>query len=336
MSTHAIEIVEIKEVLPHPDPEVTKMELTHVWGWQCCIGKGQFKVGDKAIYVPPDYNVPTANPLFAFLYKEGKSQQRITVRRFRGTLSQGLIVNVPPELADLPVGSNVMDALGIERYEPPMPKSTYGNYVSAPSGLYLPKFDVESYQRYAHLFTVGEPVVLTEKLHGANGRFTYAKNPGTGEFEQYCGSRTNWMGEDEKNIWWLALRQNPAIGEWCRANPERVMYGEVFGQVQSLKYGAKRNDIFFATFAMLDQQRWLDYDEYVASAKAHGVMTVPEVYRGPLDVAKMYEIAEGESVWPNANHLREGVVMVPEKERFNEEIGRVCLKVVSNRYLAGH
>lgn len=36
---------------------------------------------------------------------------------------------------------------------------------------------------------------------------------------------------------------------------------------------------------------------------------------------------------PNADRMAEGVVIVPEKERWHPEIGRVCLKAVSNRYL---
>ena len=334
MSTHAIEIIEIGDVLPHPNVEATKMEVTNVWGWQCCVSKGQFKKGDKAVYCPPDYVVPTARPEFAFLHKEGKSQERITVRRFKGAMSQGLLIPVPAEFADAPVGTDVMEAMGIERYEPPLPKSTYGNYVSAPSGLYAPKFDVESFQRYNTVFVQGEEVIATEKLHGCNARYTYAQDSKTGEFTQFCGSRTNWMGEDEKNVWWMAYRQHPSIGEWCRANPEKIIFGENFGAVQNLRYGAKVNDIFFAAFAILDKQTWLDYDTCQELIKPFpDLKWCPLLYRGPFDLSVIAPLAEKDSIWPNANHMAEGLVIVPVHERHNEEIGRVCLKIVSNRYL---
>lgn len=333
MSTHVIEVVEIGDVIPHPDPEVTKMEITHVLGWQCCVGKDQFKKGDKAVYIEPDYLVPTDRPEFAFLRKEGRSQERIRVRRLRGQLSQGLMISLPPEFKDATVGTNLITELGIERYEPPAPKSTYGNYVSAPSGLYLPKFDVECYQRYNTVFVPGEPVVITEKIHGANARFVYATDPNTGEQVQFCGSRTNWMAEDDKNIWWMAYRQNPAIGEWCKQHPELVLYGEVFGQVQDLKYGAKKNDIFFIAFAMLNKHAWVNYSEFSDLLKDSGVATAPLIYRGSFDEKMAYELAEGDSKWPNANHLAEGVVVIPEIERVDSTIGRVMLKIVSNRYL---
>ena len=325
MSTHAIEVVEVGELRSHPNAD--KLSLIDIWGWQCCVGKEQFRAGQKAAYIPPDYLVPTDRAEFAFLHKEGRVKQRITVRRFRGQLSQGLLIPLPESLSDRAVGENVMEALGIERYEPEQDIRTGGNFVSAPSGLYCPKFDVESLQRYVSLFTDGEPVVVTEKLHGANARFVYSGG------QQYCGSRTNWMADDDKNVWWKAFRNHQSIGEWCQSNPDLILYGEVFGQVQSLKYGAGKNDIFFAAFAVLDHQRWMDYEEMLVSLSSRQVPMAPLVYRGPFDLAAIKEMAEQDSRWQGANHLSEGVVVVPEKERWDESIGRVCLKVVSNRYL---
>lgn len=333
MSTHAIEIVEIGEVRPHPNAD--KMNVTEVWGWQCCIGKDQFKSGDRAVYIPPDFLVPLSRPEFSFLRKEGtnKDQERIRVRRLRGQLSQGLLIPAPHEFAEEPIGTDVAEHMGIVRYEPPMPIATSGLFVSGPSGLYAPKFDVENYQRYGRaMFLMNEPVIVTEKIHGANARYTWSKNA-DGEWAQFCGSRTNWMAEDEKNAWHKAFRGCPSIGAWCRANPERILFGEVFGQVQGLKYGAGRNDVFFAAFAVLDKQRWMDWEEMEASLSVFGVPIVPVVYRGPFNEGAIAAMAEGDSSWPGANHMREGVVVVPKHERTSEEIGRVVLKMVSNRYL---
>lgn len=342
MSTHEIAIVEVGEIKSHPDPTVERLELTEVWGWQVCIQKGQFKPGDKMIYIPPDYLVPLDHPSFAFLKRDGddKTQERIRVRRFKGALSQGLPISVPPELADLPVGSNVIEQLRIERYEPPLPKQTGGDFVGGPSGLYAPKFDVESYQRYRECFTNGEEIIATEKLHGANARFVWAQDK-DGEWKQFCGSRTNWMAESDKIIWWMALNQCPDIGRWCQDHPNIILYGEVFGQVQSLKYGAGKNDIFFAAFGILDKNNWLDFDVARPMLDGYDVQWAPVVYRGPFDEAKLLEIAEGDSRWAceyngkyvKADHMREGIVVVPLHERTDPNLGRVCLKMVSNRYL---
>lgn len=335
MSTHTIEIVQVGPIEKHPNPEVTRMEFTRIWGWQCVVGKDQFHEGDHAVYIPPDYLVPLDRPEFAFLKKpdDTKQKERIRVRRFKGTLSQGLLIPVPAALDYLPVGVDVLEALGVERYEPPLPMSTSGMFVSGPSNLYTPKFDVENYQRYKHLLTEGEPVIFTEKLHGASAKYCFAQNKDS-VMEQFCGSRTNWMAKDDKNIWWQAFDQCPAIGEWCRSNPGKLLYGEVFGRVQSLKYGAGKNDCFFAVFAILDHDRWLDWQKLLQSVSAApGLVTVPLLYSGPFNEKHAMIWAEEDSTWPGANHMREGVVIVPAQERVSDEIGRVCLKVVSNRYL---
>jgi len=59
----------------------------------------------------------------------------------------------------------------------------------------------------------------------------------------------------------------------------------------------------------------------------------PIIKRGKFDVAEALSFAEQDSVWEGANHKREGVVILPELEREDPEIGRVILKMVSNRYL---
>lgn len=334
MSTHAIEIIEIGKIEPHPDPEVNRLELTHIWGWQCCIGKGQFKEGDKAIYVPPDYLCKLDRPEFAFLRNkdnEGKATERIKVRRLRGALSQGLVISVPEELKDLPVGSNVIEQLEIERYEPPLPKSTGGMFIGAPSGLYCPKFDLECLQRYMNLLIQGETVILTEKLNGSNSRYVYAQNK-EGKWKQFCGSHTNWMAEDEKNIWWIALRQTPDLGRWCQDHPNLILFGEVFGHVKRFWYKSQRH-IAFAAFAILDQNRWIDYHECQKLIEGYEIKWAPFVWQGPFDFEKIREMSEGPSLWLGADNIREGVVVVPEHERTSCEIGRIALKSVSDVYL---
>lgn len=45
----------------------------------------------------------------------------------------------------------------------------------------------------------------------------------------------------------------------------------------------------------------------------------------------MEELAEGDSLI--GKHMREGIVIKPAVERLDLELGRVSLKLVSNRYL---
>lgn len=337
MSTHEIPIIEIGEILPHPNPEAERLSVVHVMGWQCCVGKNEFKVGDKAVYVEPDYEVPLDRPYFTHLKNpknENKQFERIRVRKLKGALSQGLVIPLPEEFKDLPVGTNLIEQLGIRRYEVPVPMSTYANFIGAPSNIYSPVFDVENYQKYRRLFIDGEEVISTEKLNGSNARFCFAKDS-DGNWQQFVGTHYNWVKEDEKNIWWKAFNQCPAIGQWCQANPEVMLYGEVFGHVGGgWDYSSKPNDVLFAGFAILNKQAWLDYDVCQESIKPFsGLNWVPLTYRGPFNEEFLLEEAEKNSLWKGyEKHIREGIVVQPVRERLDNKIGRVFLKIVSNNY----
>ena len=171
-------------------------------------------------------------------------------------------------------------------------------------------------------------------VHNSNARFVWAKNPDTGEYEQYCGSRTNWLKDETNDIWWKIFHATPSIGLWCKAHPDVILYGEVFGQVQKgYNYGVA-GGLAFAAFAMLDKGIWISYDEMIKSLNEFDVPVVPFVYRGPFNRQLFYKMAEENSRWPTAKEqISEGLVIVPVKERINPKLGRVCLKIVSNRYL---
>lgn len=116
-------VIQIESIVEHTNAE--KLELVLVDGWQVCVGLKEFKVGEKALYVEIDSLVPVDLPCFGFLGERstdlrsvnGKPYSRIKTCRFRGELSQGLIVPLPAEYATAQVGENLTDKLGILKYE---------------------------------------------------------------------------------------------------------------------------------------------------------------------------------------------------------------------------
>lgn len=323
MSTHVVEVISVADILPHPNAD--KLELIPVNGWQVVVRKGEYKVGQLAVYIQPDYVVPTDREEFAFLAKPNKTTHRLKAIRLRGELSFGLLIPVPEFLQPTKVGNDVMDALGIVRYEPPEEKSSGLGSLDAlpaeecPHDSFAPKFDLESYQNYPDVLEIGEEVVVTEKIHGSNARYLY--DNGT----MYLGSRRRWLKPDTINIWSRALDAVPEIIEWCRAHPGVVLYGEVFGAVQSLRYGLG-DKVDFRAFAACDHGKW--------HTNLSGVPSVPVVYAGPFHPEKIFPLAETDSIVGSApaGHMKEGLVIVPSKERFDRRVGRVALKYISNRY----
>lgn len=324
MSTHSCPVIEVK-MEKHPDADA--LSIVKIDGYEVIVRTEEWNDGDIAVYIPPDCVVPNSE-LFGFL----KGHTRIKVRKFRGRYSQGLLILPPSEFDfDLNVGDNAMEFLGIVRYEPPEPITLHDENVSAPPGVIV-KYDVENGYKYQNVFQEGEPVVVTEKIHGANARFTCIDGV------MYCGSRTRWKKESETNLWWKGLRQNLWIEDWCRTHQGFCLYGEVFGQVQNLKYGANNNQIFFRAFDIwhIKEARWIDFvdvfTKYCSLINSH--VWVPIVHHGRFDLEHIKSLAEQDSVIPGAKHCCEGVVVRPIQERHDPKLGRVQLKFVSNRYLS--
>lgn len=327
MSQHSVEVVQIPALRPHPNAD--SLALVDIYGFQVVINKNDFHEGDLAVYVEPDYVVDTTMPQFAFL----GTHRRIGVRRFRNEWSHGLLVKAPEGAK---VGDDVMNLWGIGRFEPLMDGAqTGGEPVGGPPGLVVPVYDVENLRRWMNVFQPNEPVFITEKVHGCNGRFVYKD----GQF--YCGSRREWKAHDPNNLWWKVFYSNAALREWCFDNPGKVMYGEVYGfNVQDLTYNVEPGEVKFVVFDILSEGRWLDRNDFLHSAAY--LYTAPCLEVGPMpDMARLQELAEqdsevaswhGEEIHPLAQ-LSEGIVIRPVVERTDPRLGRVILKLVSNRYL---
>lgn len=325
MSTHSVNIIEIEEVRPHANAE--RLEIVPIGGWQAVVRKGEFKPGDEAIYIQPDYVVPTTRPEFAFLAKEGRDTHRLKAVRLRGALSFGLLIPVPEQLRGYGRGTNVMEELGIERYAPPVKQFKGGSdghelpEADWPQ-VYAPKFDVESIQNFMDVLAPNEAVIVTEKVHGSNARILWHRD------KLFVGSRTRWLKPEAPHIWARAL--TPEIRAWCEANPDTTLFGEIYGPVQSLKYGLEEPK--FVAFAALKADQWMNLLELFASLDLAGVPHAPVLHHGSFHFETIAPLAERDSRLGPAGHLMEGVVISPVQERLHPEIGRVALKHISARY----
>lgn len=321
MSTHAVNVVRVGEVLPHPNAD--RLEMVPVGGYTCLVQAGQFKPGDLAVFIEPDYVVPDS-PEFSFV-----KRRRIGAVRLRGMWSEGLLIPAPSGAAP---GDNVMDQLGITRYEP-TPNSrvqTGGNPEHLmPQTDYIkrvPKYDLENLKKYTSVFTPGEMVSVTEKLHGTNARYVFHDG------SMYVGSRSMWWRPEADNVYWKALAQNPWVEKFCMTHPDVVLWGEVYGDVQDMKYGAAQGEYRFAVFDMWKDGKFLrPSDLDFAAAVTHGMRLVPPVALMEFDMDKLLTLAEEDSCYGG---VREGLVIKPLVERTDPTIGRVAAKLVSRRYLS--
>lgn len=331
MSKHTAEVVSVT-LEKHPNAD--SLSVIRVFGFTVCGRTDDWKDRDRGIYITPDTIVDVTRPEFYFLAKEAKNNKyRVRAKKLRGIPSFGLLIPAP-ENAD--IGQDFFEQLNLEHYEPPIPTSTGGDDCEAPRikipckdnlefSVQLSKYDIENFRRYNKEFVDGETVWVSEKIHGANARYMYAD-------QMYCGSRANWKKDSEKSCWWQAFRNTPQVEKFCRDNQNLVLYGEVYGQVQDLKYG--KNGCHFIAFDAfnLETQKFVDVEPFLYLMNKYEIPTVPTIFMGEYNFDKILEFAEGNSLISGANHVREGCVVKPLIERRSDSLGRIILKAVGLGY----
>lgn len=355
VSTHKVEIVPVV-LEKHPDAD--SLSLVHIYNWQVVTKTADWETIPKVgAYIQPDSIVDVTRPEFSWLkrHPDDVKPHKVRVIRLRKALSQGLLIPAPEGFN---IGDDAAEYLGVRHYEPPTQEeldSQGGDSASAEAytgpQVHVPTYDIESMYRYAAAFKSGEQVYVTEKLHGQNTKYMF-----DGE-RMWAGTRKEWKKPGAGSTWEV-LNYNQWILDFCRAYPMRVLYGELFGWVQTLHYGAMPGEFWFRAFDVFDQA------SYWSPTLFRHVFTpeqrVPDLGDVPFDFEMLQGLAEGDTTLPvppshanfaihlpplaNTNkrgkdgktpipNMREGIVVKPMEERYEHSLGRVVLKLVSNTYL---
>lgn len=333
----------------HEHPNADALELAQVGLYRAVVTKGAYRTGDAAVYIPEQSVLPTGliEELGLTGRLAGSNSDRVKAVRLRGELSQGIVCR-PKALADVDLaraaldGTDFAELLGITKWVPPIPPTMDGEVESAPE--LLPWVDIENIQRFPDIFTPGEAVVLTEKLHGSACLLTYlAEEDRVHVSSKGFGAKSLALKEDPRNLYWRAMHGH-GVAEVAarlagRLGARRVgIFGEVYGAgVQDLTYGAdgRRESLGYAVFdvsAEVDGTvRWLDAAELLGGE----LPLVPRLFEGAYDIDRVLEVASGrETVSGRGLHLREGVVIRPAVERYSPVTGgRAIAKAVSAAYL---
>ena len=317
------------------------IEAAVVGGWTCVVKKGEYGVGDRAVYCEIDSWIPT--DIAPFLSKgkeprefEGIKGERLRTIKLRGQLSQGLLLNLDsaiPQTNSFAEGDDVSDVLGIIKWEKPMNAQlaglARGNFPSL-----IPKTDQERAQNLkkeiAGAAAAGLHFELTEKLEGSS-MTVYQIN---GEFG-VC-SRNLDLKETEGNAFWATARRDDIEAKMKAVNEhwDFAIQGELIGPgIQGNIY--KLTKTMFCVFDVYNIQEgaYLDPDTRRALIAKMDLYHVPVLYidkdLGVGSVEEILQWAEGKSVM--------GDITGPEREGlvFKEANGGMSFKAISNKYLLG-
>jgi RNA ligase (TIGR02306 family) len=310
------------------------IETAVIGGWKVVVKKGEFTVGDLAVYLEIDSWVPTELAPFLSKGKEPREfndvkGERLRTVKLRGQLSQGLLLNLDTALPftnSFQDGDDVSEVLNIQKWERPMNAQlagmARGNFPSV-----IPKTDQERVQNLVKEIaaSVSLKFEVTEKLEGSS-MTCYLIDGVFG----VC-SRNLDLKETADNTFWQVARKEQ-IEEKMRSTGDGdwAIQGELIGPgIQGNIY--KLAEPKFCVFDVYNIQAG-DYLLPVfrrALIDRMGLKHVPVLLvdkdLGVGSVDEILQWAEGRSKF-NLTQEREGIV-------FKQVDGGMTFKAISNRYL---
>lgn len=330
-----------------------KIELAGVLGWQVIVQKGEYKVGDKTVFVEIDSVLPERAE-FEFLRSR---KFRIKSMKMSNCLSQGICF----PLSILPKGIYVIDQdvtnlMGITQYAPTQDKDPVQSVRKAPKNPvlkffyrfaifrrlfmknnerrkqfpdFISKSDENRIQLQPHLLNNKEiKYQITEKVDGSS-LTAFVKRTGRNKFDFGVCSRNLRLFDDDGTPYWRVVKKydlenvlKALIGD----NDFVAIQGEVIAPtIQGNKYKVTEPDLY--VFNLIYPNKKIDSVTARDILSNYGVKFVPIIYENftLLDtVNEMLEFADGKSALHDT--LREGFVC----RNYEKNISFKC---VSPRFL---
>lgn len=298
-------INEIKEI-----PGADNIEQGVIGGWNCIIKKGQYKIDDLVVVATTDAVIPQELSDAMNVTNYLRKGQRVRTVKLRGVYSECLIIPIgvasqwaagnpkgkgKTRLLDRPVeGQDCMDILDVYKYEPPVVQ------VQLASGKKIryqknPNFHV--YHKFPNLknvpgmFTEGDQVQITRKMHGTNARYGIVKKLKLSfwdrvkkflrladewiAYEYVYGSHNVEKGSDSQGFYdtdvWMKIAEKYDIKEklWhvfkiakssgaYEIDNGIVVYGEIFGSGIQKNYDYGLQEMEFEVFDITMNGEYLD------------------------------------------------------------------------------
>ena len=332
-------IRKIADIRPIPDADA--IEVAVVDGWKVVVKKGEYSVGDLAIYIEIDAWVP--NELAPFLSKGQEPRvyndvkgERLRTIKLRGQVSQGLLLPLRTVFAEWTdenfqkniledeerVGDDLTEALGIQKWEAPISPQLAGQVRGVfPTGL-IPKTDQERIQNcFPEIEAKGDVTYeVTMKLDGTSCTIFRWE----GELRVCSRNLELKVNEENKDNTLVAMALK--IGD--RIPEGFALQGELMGPgIQGNREGFKEHKFFVFDVFVIKEHAYAGPAYRRALCQEYGFEHVPIFYQvsaAPASVDAGLALAEGPSI---THKIREGLVW-----KCNEDPS-FSFKTISNQFL---
>ena len=280
-------VSKINEVRPIEGAD--KIELAVIGGWTCIIQKDKYKINNLVVCATTDAVIPEDLALELNVVNYLRKGNRVKTIKLKGVYSECLII--PFEYVSkkkVKEGSDVMDILGVFKYEPPV------KLIQLASGKKIrysenPNFHI--YYKFPNIknvpgrFTEEDVVEITRKIHGTNARYGIVKKKRVSlldkikiglyllfnrlpqswywsDYEFVVGSHNVEKGSDSQGYYgtnvWYEIADKYKIEEklWSAIYKQYksvlgrgvIMHGEIYGAGIQENYEYGLKDIKFAGF----------------------------------------------------------------------------------------
>lgn len=352
-----VEVVEVKDILPHPNAD--RLEIAVVKGWNCVVKKGQFTKSQLAVYFPIDSILP--NKIEAAIFGEESkvklTKGRVKTIKLRGAISQGLLVPQKAlQISTTKIGQDLTSHFKVTKYEPPPPSFQGQSSQAAPASKLEENSHFHKYHKwcnaknYPDLFQPEDMVFATEKIHGTNFRAGWVPFEATtllkkikkffrlapeyvfvyGSHNVQLSEKILYNGYYDKNIYAKTVKQYKLEEKIPKG---LVIYGEIYGDgiQKNYSYGLTQGETKLVLFDAMKTGKYLDSADFILATNRLGIDRVPSLFYGKYKDFNFDDCMKSPSKLDGKTTKEGAVLKSPVDE--NSIVGRKGLKMINPEYL---
>ena len=331
-------IEKIHSIQPHPNLEVTKIELGKVKEWPVIIPKGQFHEEDLVVFIQIDSIVPESNPYFEFMRKQ---KFRVWNAKFKKAPSQGLVCPLsilpPKHFANLDIqyqeGDDVTEILGVIKYEKPLDLSMCGDAKGGFPTHLIPITDEDNLLNNPEVLNefIGEECYITVKADGSS-MTAICQN---GEI-RICSRRLEQ--KEGTGFWKIAEildlpNKLKALGKNIAIQAEAVG-----GKIQGNPMGLSEPSMFVFNIKDIDTGKWYNWNEIKELCfilKLTPVLPIMENFTFHMSISELQDIAN-HVIYTTSNEEKrngEGIVLRTVIPKYSSILGKLLsVKILNQEY----